>query len=44
MLDGTDEILVGMAAGDTKTCAAPLAGGDHAGESAECTLTVQSVK
>jgi len=44
MLDGMDEALVGMAAGDTKTFAAPLAGGDHAGDSADCTVTVQSVK
>ncbi len=44
MLEGMDEALVGMAAGETKTFTAPLAGGDHAGDAAECTVTVQSVK
>ena len=44
MLPGLDEALVGMSAGDTKTFAAPLAGGDHAGEDAECIVTVQAVK
>ena len=44
MLDGMDEALVGMSAGETKTFSAPLAGGEHAGEAAECTITVQSVK
>ena len=33
-----------MAAGETKTFTAPLAGGDHEGDDAECTVTVQSVK
>lgn len=44
MLDGMDEALVGMAAGETKTFTAPLAGGDHEGEDSEVTVTVQSVK
>ena len=44
MLEGMDEALVGMTAGETKTFEAPLAGGDHAGAAAECTVTVQSVK
>ncbi len=44
MLDGIDEALVGMSAGETKDFSAPLAGGDHEGESADCTVTVQSVK
>ena len=44
MLDGMDEALVGMSAGETKTFSAPLAGGEHAGEAAECTITDQSVK
>ena len=35
---------LGMAAGETKTFTAPLAGGDHEGDDAECTVTVQSVK
>ncbi len=44
MLPGMDEALAGMTAGETKTFTAPLAGGDHEGEDAECTVTVQSVK
>ena len=44
MLEGLDEALVGMAAGETTTFTAPLAGGDHEGDDAECTVTVQSVK
>ncbi|QGN56889.1 trigger factor [Nostocoides sp. HKS02] len=44
MLDGLDDALVGMAAGDTKTFTAPLAGGDREGEDSEVTVTVQSVK
>jgi trigger factor len=44
MLDGMDEALVGMSAGETKTFTAPLAGGDREGEDAEVTVTVQSVK
>ncbi|HIZ99502.1 MAG TPA: trigger factor [Candidatus Janibacter merdipullorum] len=44
MLEGMDEALVGMAKGETKNFSAPLAGGDQAGSSADCTVTVQSVK
>ena len=44
MLDGLDEALAGMAAGETKTFAAELAGGALAGASADVTVTVQSVK
>ena len=44
MLEGLDEALVGLSAGETTTFASPLAGGDHAGEEAEVTVTVQSVK
>ncbi|EWT00458.1 trigger factor [Intrasporangium oryzae NRRL B-24470] len=44
MLDGLDEALVGMTAGETKTFAAPLAGGDREGQEATCTVTVGSVK
>ena len=36
MLDGIDDALVGMAAGETKEFSAPLAGGDHEGENADC--------
>jgi len=44
MLEGMDEALLGLAAGDTTTFTAPLAGGDKEGQDAECTVTVQSVK
>ena len=44
MIDGLDDALVGMAAEETKTFTAPLAGGDHEGKDAEVTVTVQSVK
>lgn len=44
MLEGMDDALVGMTQGETKTFTAPLAGGGKAGEDAECTITVQSVK
>ncbi len=44
MLEGLDEALVGMSAGETKTFTAPLAGGDREGQDAEVTVTVQSVK
>ncbi len=44
MLDGLDEALLGMSAGESKEFTAPLAGGDRAGEDADCTVTVQSVK
>ena len=44
MLDGLDEALTGMSAGETKTFAALLAGGKQAGKLAQVTVTVQSVK
>ena len=44
MLPGLDEAIEGATAGETRTFTAPLAGGDHAGEDAEVTVTVQSVK
>ncbi|WP_265444687.1 trigger factor [Flexivirga meconopsidis] len=44
MLEGMDEAITGMSAGDTKTFKAPLAGGEHEGEDADVTVTVQSVK
>ena len=44
MLDGLDEALVGMGAGDTKEFGAPLAGGDREGQTADVTVTVASVK
>ena len=44
LLDGLDEALTGMAAGGTATFTAELAGGERAGEQAEVTVTVHSVK
>ncbi|WP_374927723.1 trigger factor [Kytococcus sedentarius] len=44
MIEGLDDALVGMKAGETKTFTAPLAGGDREGEDSEVTVTVQSVK
>jgi trigger factor len=44
MLDGLDEALIGMSAGETKNFTAPLAGGDREGQEADVTVTVQSVK
>ncbi len=44
MIEGLDDALVGMAAEETKTFTAPLAGGDREGQDAEVTVTVQSVK
>lgn len=44
MLDGLDDALRDLSAGETTTFAAPLAGGDRAGQEAQVTVTVQSVK
>ncbi|SNC71647.1 trigger factor [Kytococcus aerolatus] len=44
MIEGLDEALTGMEAGQTKTFTAPLAGGERQGEDSEVTVTVQSVK
>jgi trigger factor len=44
MLEGLDEALAGMSAGDTKSFTAELAGGRFAGLQAEVTVTVHSVK
>jgi trigger factor len=44
MLEGLDDAVTGMSAGETKTFSTELAGGDHAGEQAEVTVTVHSVK
>jgi trigger factor len=44
LLDGLDEALQGMAAGESKTFSTELAGGEHGGEQAEVTVTVHSVK
>jgi trigger factor len=44
MLEGLDDAVTGMSGGETKTFSTELAGGDHAGEQAEVTVTVHSVK
>jgi trigger factor len=44
MLEGLDDVLVGMSGGDSATFTSELAGGESAGEQADVTVTVQSVK
>lgn len=44
MLPGLDEALPGLSAGETTTFVSQLAGGEHEGEDADITVTVQSVK
>jgi trigger factor len=44
MLDGLDDALTGMSAGETKTFSALLAGGTKAGSLSDVTVTVDSVK
>ena len=44
LLDGLDDALVGMSAGDSKTFRTELAGGEFAGREADVTVTVHSVK
>jgi len=44
LLDGLDEALTGLSAGESTTFSAELVGGDHGGEQAEVTVTVHSVK
>jgi trigger factor len=44
MLDGLDETLVGMAAGDQQTFTSQLVGGDQQGEDVEVEVKVSSVK
>jgi trigger factor len=43
-VEGLDDQLVGMSAGDSKTFTTTLVGGEHEGEEAEVTVTVHSVK
>lgn len=43
-IEGLDEALTGLAAGEDATFTGTLVGGEHAGEEAEITVTVQSVK
>jgi trigger factor len=44
LVDGIDEAIVGATAGETRTFTTQLVAGDHAGQDAEVTVTVQSVK
>jgi trigger factor len=44
MLEGMDDALRDLSAGETTTFVTPLAGGDRAGQEAQVTVTVQSVK
>ncbi|RJL34567.1 trigger factor [Bailinhaonella thermotolerans] len=44
VLEGLDDNLVGMSAGESKTFTSVLVGGANAGEEAEITVTVNSVK
>ena len=44
MLEGLDEALAGLSAGETTTFSAPLAGGEREGEQAEITVTATTVK
>jgi len=44
MLEGLDEALTGLSAGESTTFASELAGGEASGQQADVTVTVQSVK
>ncbi|MCV2396026.1 trigger factor [Actinotalea sp. M2MS4P-6] len=44
LLEGLDEALLGLSAGETTTFETALAGGEHAGENAVVTVTTTSVK
>jgi trigger factor len=44
LLDGLDDALVGMSAGESKTFSTELAGGEFVGREADVTVTVHSVK
>ncbi|HEY2195882.1 MAG TPA: trigger factor [Actinomycetospora sp.] len=44
LIEGLDEALEGMSAGETKTFTTTLVAGDQAGEEAEVTVSVQTVK
>ena len=44
LLDGLDQALIGMSAGESATFRSELAGGEFAGREAEVTVTVHSVK
>ncbi|WP_062318200.1 trigger factor [Demequina maris] len=44
MLEGIDEAITGLSADEQTTFEGPLAAGDHAGETAQITVTVTAVK
>lgn len=44
MINGLDDALTGLSAGESATFTAPLAGGEHAGEDSEITVSVTAVK
>ena len=44
LIDGLDDAIVGLSEGESKTFTTKLVAGEHAGEEAEVTVTVQSVK
>jgi trigger factor len=44
LIDGLDDALVGLKAGETKVFTTTLAAGEHAGQEAQVTVTVNSVK
>jgi len=44
MLEGLDEALTGLSAGETATFESELAGGEHAGQAAQVRVTATSVK
>lgn len=44
LIDGLDEAIIGLKAGETKVFTTTLAAGEHAGEEAQVTVTVNSVK
>jgi trigger factor len=44
LIDGIDEAVIGAEPGDSRTFTTQLVAGEHAGQDAEVTVTVQSVK
>ncbi|GAA1696803.1 trigger factor [Mycolicibacterium murale] len=44
LIEGLDEAIIGLKAGETKVFTTTLAAGEHAGQEAEVTVTVGSVK
>lgn len=44
LIEGLDDAIVGLKAGESKVFTTKLAAGEHSGEDAEVTVTVQSVK